>query len=325
MLLRLFSHFIRLEPRRICMAIDQLSYMNLPGCIKISNGTVDLIVTTSVGPRILFYGRSGGQNHLGQFPENSVKTALGVWRPYGGHRLWVWPELFPATYAPDNAPIQHRIYGDLSLTLHQPVDGASIEKQIRITLAPSGSKVSLEHTVTSRNLWPIDVAVWAITVVQSGTAIIPRVPFQTHDHYAPVTQPLALCAFTDLEDPRFTLGLKYILLRADPARANPQKIGLRNKEGWCAHLLADELFVKRFGHENRADYPDYGVNTEVYVEGAFQEVELLGPRRVVWPGESLTLSEEWHLFSGMKVDPGAGNLDQLDRAITPAVQSVLSQ
>jgi hypothetical protein len=68
MFLRLSSHFIRLEPRRICMAIDQLSYMNLPGCIKLSNGTVDLIVTTAVGPRILFYGRTGGQNHLGQFP-----------------------------------------------------------------------------------------------------------------------------------------------------------------------------------------------------------------------------------------------------------------
>jgi len=56
------------------MAIDQLSYMNLPGCIKLSNGTVDLIVTTAVGPRILFYGRTSGQNHLGQFPDNSVKT-----------------------------------------------------------------------------------------------------------------------------------------------------------------------------------------------------------------------------------------------------------
>ena len=307
------------------MAIQRLSYMNLPGCIKISNGTVDLIVTTAVGPRILFYGPAGGQNHLGQFPENSVKTDLGVWKPYGGHRLWVWPELFPATYAPDNSPIQHHTHGDFGLTLHQPVDGAAIEKQLRITLAPSGSRVQLEDTIVSRNLWPIDIAVWAITVMQSGTAIIPRVPFQTHDHYAPVTQPLALCAFTDLEDPRFTLGLKYILLRADPARANPQKIGLRNKEGWCAHLLGDELFVKRFAHENRAAYPDYGVNTEVYVEGAFQEVELLGPRRVVWPGESLTLSEEWHLFPGIKVDPGAPDLDQLDKAITPAVQTVLSQ
>jgi hypothetical protein len=310
------------------MPIETLSYMGLPNCIKLSNGSVDLIVTTAVGPRILFYGPTGGQNHLGSFPDNSVKTALGIWKPYGGHRLWVWPEVFPATYAPDNNPIKHTPHGDLSILLHHPTDGAAIEKQIRITLAPSGSQVTIEHTVTSHNLWPVDIAIWAITIVQSGLGIIPRVPFQSHDDYAPVTQPLALCAFTDLQDPRFTLGLKYILLRADPARTNAQKIGLRNKEGWCAHLLGDELFVKKFAHKNRAAYPDYGVNTEVYVEGAFQEVELLGPRSVVWPGESLSLSEEWHLFHGIKVDPSATDptapdLDQLDQAITPAIRSLL--
>ena len=304
------------------MPIETLSFAGLLNCLKLSNGVTDLIVTTAVGPRILFYGATGGKNHLGSFPDSSVKTALGAWKPYGGHRLWVWPEVFPATYAPDNSPIQHETRGDLSVTLRPPVDGASIEKQIRITLAPTGSHVKIEHTVTSRNLWPIDIAVWAITIVGSGVGIVPRVPFQSHDDYAPVTQPLALCAFTDLQDPRFTLGVKYILLRADPARPTAQKFGLRNKEGWCAHLLGNELFVKRFAHENRALYPDYGVNTEVYVEGAFQEVELMGPRRTVWPGESIALSEEWNLFHGIRVDPGAPDLDQLDRAITPAIQSL---
>jgi hypothetical protein len=304
------------------MAIETLSFAGLPNCLKLSNGTTDLIVTTAVGPRILFYGPTGGRNHLGSFPDSSVKTALGSWKPYGGHRLWVWPELFPATYAPDNSPIEHETHGDLGVTLHKPADGAAIEKHIRITLAPSGSKVHLDHTVTSRNLWPIDIAVWAITIVGSGVGIVPRVPFQTHDEYAPVTQPLALCAFTDLQDPRFTLGLKYILLRADPARANAQKFGLRNKEGWCAHLLGDELFVKRFTHFNRANYPDYQVNTEVYVEGAFQEVEIMGPRRTLWPGESLQHSEEWHLFPGIKVAPGAPDLDELDSALTPLIQSL---
>jgi hypothetical protein len=304
------------------MSMESLSYMGLPSCIKMSNGSVDLIVTTAVGPRILFYGLTGGKNILAHSPESSKQTDLGTWKPYGGHRLWVWPETFPATYAPDNSPIEHQIDGDLSILLRQPTDAASIEKQLRIALAPTGTKVSLEQTITSRNLWPIDIAVWAISVVEPGTAIVPRVPFQTHDEYVPVTQPLALCAFTDLQDPRFTLGLKYILLRADPALPNSQKFGLRNKQGWCAHLVRDTLFVKRFTHEERGQYPDYGVNNEIYVEGSFMEVELLGPRRVVWPGESLTLSEQWHLFEGMNVDEGVPDLDQLDRVIGPTIQTL---
>ncbi|AXC10347.1 hypothetical protein ACPOL_0996 [Acidisarcina polymorpha] len=302
--------------------METLSYMGLPDCIRLSNGAVDVIVTTAVGPRILFYGPTNGENLLAHFPDSSKETALGTWKPYGGHRLWVWPEVFPATYAPDNGPIEHRREGELGIVLSQPTDAAGMQKVMRIQLAASGTEVELVHTITSHNLWPVDIAAWAITVVQSGTAIVPRVPFRTHDEYVPATQPLALCAFTDLQDPRFTLGLKYILLRADPNLPNSQKFGLRNKENWCAHLVKDTLFVKRFSHDDTATYPDYDVNNEVYVEGSFMEVELLGPRRIVSPGDSLTLSEKWNLFERVGVGGETKDLDSLDRAITPKIRSL---
>lgn len=303
------------------MSVETLSYMGLPNCIKLSNGSVDVIATTAVGPRILFYGPTGGSNVLAHFPDASKETALGTWKPYGGHRLWVWPEVFPATYAPDNNPIEHSVEGDFGLVLRQPVDKAGMQKTMRITLAPKGTEVHLEQTVTSHNLWPIDIAAWAISVVETGTSIVPRVPFQSHDDYVPVTQPLALCAFTDLQDSRFTLGLKYLLLRGDASRANSQKLGLRNKQDWCAHLVNEMLFVKRFTHDERAEYPDYGVNTEVYTEGRFQELELLGPHRVVNTGESLTLTEDWYLFKDVAVATPE-NLDQLDAAISPKIRSL---
>ncbi len=304
------------------MSIETIAYMGLPHCLKLSNGTVDLIATTDVGPRILFYGPSGGENLLALFPESEKEVALGMWKPYGGHRLWVWPELFPATYAPDNAPIEYQAEGEWTLLLTQPVDGAGMQKQIRVTLDPSGSHVKLEQTVTSHNLWPIDIAAWAITVVASGTAIVPRVPFQSHDDYVTVTQPLAICAFTDLQDSRFTLGSRYILLRADAARADSQKFGLRNKQEWCAHLVNDSLFVKRFVHDEAAEYPDYGVNNEVYVEGAYMEVELLGPRQIVNPGSSLTLVEDWHLFENIGAPGDSRDLEALHQAIAAKVQSL---
>ncbi len=304
------------------MSIETISYLGLDGCIKVSNGTVDIIAATAIGPRILFYGPTGGANLLAWFPQNSMETALGTWKPYGGHRLWVWPELFPATYAPDNDPIEYSTESEFTLVLRQPVDAAGMQKTIRLTLEASGTGVTLEQTVTSHNIWPVDIAAWAITVVEGGTAILPRVPFQTHDEYVTVTQPLALCAFTDLEDPRFTLGLPYILLHADPALSNSQKMGLRNKEGWCAHLVSDTLFVKRFVHDENAEYPDYGVNNEVYVEGSYMEVELLGPRRTVQPGGSLTLSETWNLFENVGVNAGTRDGKLIRDAIAGRVQSL---
>ena len=304
------------------MSTETLSYMGLENCIKLSNGSIDAIVTTSVGPRILFYGPTGGANVFGGHPDASKDTALGTWKPYGGHRLWVWPEVFPATYAPDNDPIEHTLEGELGVVLNPTVDKAGMGKQIRLTVDASGTRVRVEQTVTNHNLWPIDIAPWAISIVEGGTSIMPRVPFQSHDDYVPVTQPLALCAFTDLQDPRFTLGLKYILLRCDPERKHSQKLGLRNKQDWCAHLVNNMLFVKKFTHDERASYPDYEVNTEVYTEGSFQELELLGAHRVVATGESLTLVEEWHLFDNVGIEGVTSDLDALDAVLTPRIGSL---
>jgi hypothetical protein len=61
--------------------------------------------------------------------------------------------------------------------------------------------------------------------------------------------------------------VKYLLLRGDPSRSSSQKLGLRNKQNWCAHLVENLLFVKRFTHDERAEYLDYGVETEAYTEG----------------------------------------------------------
>lgn len=293
------------------MSIETVSFLGLPHCLKLSNGDIDLIITTAVGPRILFFGTPGGRNVFGQFPDASKETALGTWRPVGGHRLWVAPELFPATYAPDNDPVEHEVSGDLSVTVRQPADAAGIAKQLRLTLAPTGSGVIVEQTITSHNLWPVHISAWGISIVETGTSIVPRVPFRSHDEVVAPSQPLALCAFTDLQDSRFTLGLRYLLLHGDAAVPSSQKLGLRNKEGWCAHLSGDQLFLKQFTHDEREIYPDYGVNTEVYTEGRFQELELLGPQRIVAPGDSLTLVERWSLHQMPGASAVARDPDQL--------------
>ena len=71
--------------------MEKVTYLGFPGCIRLSNGTVDVIVTTDVGPRILRYSYCGEDNILGEHPDAATETALGTFRPYGGNRLWVAP------------------------------------------------------------------------------------------------------------------------------------------------------------------------------------------------------------------------------------------
>jgi hypothetical protein len=109
-----------------------------------------------------------------------------------------------------------------------------------------------------------------------------------------------------------------IRLQPDPGRRAPQKIGVANREGWCALLRRGQVFVKRFCWEADALYPDHGSNNELYTAGDFLEMESLGRLRVLDPGGSATHVERWFLFRD--VDWG-----DLERAQYETLQALLPQ
>lgn len=289
---------MRLHP----IGMDQISYLGLPHCLRLRNADAELVVSTDVGPRVLRYALNGGENAFGEYPEKATQTSLGAWKPYAGQRLWAAPELFPGTYAPDNAPIEHDTTGERSVRLKQPQDAAGLRKTMAITLAEQGSGVTAEYAITNGNLWPVTIAPWSIAALHGGVSVLPREPHRSHDDSVAVAQPLSLYYFTDLQDPRYTLGQRYILLRADAQRAGAQKIGIGNKREWCAHLSETSLLLKRFSYDAKATYPDDGSNTEAFTAGVYMELELLGPLETLQPGETTSFRESWQLYPGVKTD-----------------------
>ena len=95
--------------------MEKVNYLGQPNCYRLSNGTVEVIVSTDVGPRILRYGFVGEENVLGEYPDLKVTSELGEWTAYGGHRLWTAPEAMPRTYSPDSLPVEFRIDGDRTI------------------------------------------------------------------------------------------------------------------------------------------------------------------------------------------------------------------
>jgi hypothetical protein len=283
--------------------MNSVTYLGLD-CIRLANASVELMATTAVGPRILRYGFLGGENILAELAELSETTSLGLWKPYGGHRLWAAPESKPRTYAPDNEPLEVTRVDDLSVRLRSPVEaGTALRKEMIVRLAGEGSHVTVEHRIVNEGLWEIELAPWALTIVRGGgTTIIPQEPYRPHSDYLLPARPLVLWHYTDLSDPRWSIGPRFIRLRTDEALTHPQKAGVANKRGWAAYLLDDTLFVKRFEYVEGARYPDFGSNTETYTAGSFMEVETLGPLVTLAPGESTTHIERWELYSGIVVE-----------------------
>ncbi len=285
--------------------IERIEFQKLPNCLRLTNGTVDVAVTTSVGPRVLFYGFTGGENIFGAHPEAKTATALGEFKPYGGHRLWIAPENMPNSYAPDNASVEY-VFDEArnSIRLLQPLETVTqTQKEITVTLdAAGGSGVAVHHKITNRSARYREIAAWALTIMNGGDeknvgeAIIPNEPFAAYgaNTLLPVRN-LALWSYTNLSDTRFTFDEDSIRLKVDLKKTDAQKIGVFNRQGWAAYRLNDVLFKKRFDVDERAAYPDMNSNTELYTAGDFIELETLSPLKRLAPEESVEHVEHWTL------------------------------
>lgn len=298
--------------------VEKVNYFRQPNCYRLTNGTVEVIVTTDIGPRIIRYGFVGQPNVFAEMPDDVVHTEWGDWKPYGGHRFWHAPEVKPRSYAPDNDPVEVGLDVPNGIRLTQRVEPQTgMQKEITVTLDPEGTGVRVVHKLTNRGVWEVEAAPWALTIVAGGgTTIIPQEPYISHDEYVLPARPMVLWHYTDLTDPRWTFGKKYIRLRTEETLNYAQKIGVANKQGWMAYLKGGTLFVKRFPFIEGARYPDEGCNCETFTKGTFMEVETVGPLTKLAPGASTEHVERWFLFSN--VQPGASEAT-LDAAITPLI------
>jgi hypothetical protein len=285
--------------------VEKVTCLSLSNCYKLSNGTVELVGTTDIGPRVMRYAFVGGENILGEVKGSLADKDKQTWQAWGGHRVWIAPEGQPKSYGPDNSPIKYTQVAPNSVRLEQPVEpGTGIQKSMTVTLEATGTGVTVVNTLTNRNQKPYELAVWALTIMNpvGGTAIIPQEPYASHDNALQPARPLVMWSYTNLADPRWAIGPKYIRLSVDPANKESQKIGVGNKVGWAAFARNGLLFIKRMpAYEHNQTYPDFGSSVEVYTAADFIEVESLGPMRTLKPGESAEHTERWSLHRDVQI------------------------
>jgi hypothetical protein len=278
--------------------LRKVTRLGLPNCLLLSNGAAEVVVTTDLGPRVLHYALAGAENVLGECPSDAVRTEWGEWKPWGGHRLWTAPEASPRSYHPDDEAVAFEPVGELGVRLTPPVEArAGVQKELTVTLDAAGAGVTLRHRVTNRGAWRVELAAWALTILRGGgEVLIPQEPYGPHPENLLPARPLVLWPYTDMSDPRLRFGRRLSRVRADAAHASPQKLGVANKLGWAAYLSGGTLFVKRFGYEEGARYPDLGCNNEVFTAGSFVEVESLSKLDELDPGEAVEHVERWSLY-----------------------------
>lgn len=283
--------------------IRKTPYAGWPNCYRVANGRIELIVTGDVGPRVIRFGFVGGVNEFAEFPEELGKIGGEEWRTYGGHRLWHSPEKLARTYFPDNGPVEVEILPD-GLRITQPLEtNCGIRKRLHLTMSQDRPEVAVEHFLTNEGVWPVEMAVWCLSVMAPGGVSLAPQPREGDAEGLLPNRTLVLWPYTDMADPRYSWGSELIRLKQEAGRG-PTKYGLSVAAGWGAYANHGHLFLKEFPCTRGSVYPDGGCSLEAYTDESILELETLSPLGIVEPGATISHTEKWSLHDGFDLPAG---------------------
>ena len=266
--------------------------------LRLANDHLELLATLEVGPRILSFSTRGGANVFKTYDEQLGGRGESEWMIRGGHRFWIAPEDPLRTYHNDNFSVEHRenpATGEVVIDSVQE-DGDRILKSLGISIDPAAPCVTVRHTARNLDSRPLDVSVWALSVMDpGGIEIIPQPALGEHPRDYLPSRGIILWPYTDLGDPRWHFGRDFFTLRQSEGYL-PTKIGLPHRERWIAYVIGESVFIKTFDFLEGENYPDGGCNFETFTNSDMLEIESLSPLKTLEPGEEITHIEHWSVL-----------------------------
>lgn len=279
------------------MQVEKLeSYLKYGKALRLSNGKAEVIIPLEIGPRVMHLSLTGKPNIFEDdcFLEDPLPDGR-VYRNFGGHRTWHSPEAFPRSYMPAEEPLESYELLENGIRLVQKEEPwVQMQKSLELYFEDDGS-IRVVNAITNKNAWPIEMAVWALTigsrggreicpVVQRNTGLLSNTGYRSWP-------------YSRLNDPRAYWGQRYIVVDNDPNDESSFKFGYLNEYAWMAYFNHGQCFVKRFDKPDRKlKYPDEGCCYETITSSWGIELETLSPLQIVQPGKTLAHEERWYVL-----------------------------
>ncbi len=280
------------------ISVSQVSYKNYGKCQRISNGNIEILVTTEIGPRIIFAGLVGGENIMYEDEKELITKSdsqyfdpigKGIWHIYGGHRLWKSPEDIDSYY-PDNSPVNVKILENGAIFTADIEVTNKLQKSMQITM-DDNNNVEILHSFTNcGDTTSPKVALWGLNVLDKGAKAV--IPLSTKDTGLLANRNLVLWSYTDIKDSRLDLQQDKITLTWD--NKPPMKIGAIIQEPISVFTKGLKFTVES-QYDPQAEYADFSCNTEFYTNTIMMEIETLSSLEAIKAGETKTHLEKWSL------------------------------
>lgn len=285
--------------------IEEISYHGWKA-LRLSTGSVNLILLKDVGPRII-HASLGDEGRLGEnlFAENETERGGCEevdWKIRGGHRLWLAPEHPLRTYQPDNSPIESLVKNDSLTTVvlrgnRETVTG--MRKSIEVGVL-NETTLKVTHHLTNEGAWPVEASAWALTVMKyGGYGVIPFLPVGHHPADLLPRHSLIPWSYTDLGSPLWRFRSSHIGIETKANQVS-QKLGISQYPGWTAYWQEQGTFAKFSPVQPLKGYPDLGCAYETYACDWMLEMETLSPLEQINPGATLSHTEYWGFFDSLR-------------------------
>ncbi len=269
----------------------------------ITNGTIEAYVTVDLGPRIIRFGKVGGQNFMRDersafdpMTDRKFTDFFGAgkcWENFGGHRIWASPESYPETYYPDSDPVAYTLTDNGAVFTPNPETEVGLAKTMEIKMSETGADMQVIMSIKNIGTQAKEFSIWGLTVSAQGGDLI--VPLNTNDTGLLHNRSISVWPYTDLRDERIYFGNKYVTLHQDKDATTPVKLGFDLNGGTVYYVLNNEVFCKKYETEHPKAYPDNNCSFETYTNNQFIEIESLSTLENVAPGDVSVLTENWSL------------------------------
>lgn len=272
-----------------------LHYFNYGQAIELVSGKTRVVLCPQAGGRVLEYSLDG-VNAL-YFDEQEKKWQPGKAVPMSAGRFDIGPELvIPSRPTLWSGAWTGKITGPRAARLTSQRDPATGVQLVRdFVLDEKTTHLSCKQTIRNVSKQVVEWCHWSRTFVTgNGICMIPVTSPSRFPKKYVMYEDGGLINFRP-DDPKIRERDGVMEITGVPRRP---KLGFDSYAGWLAYATRENLlFVKKFKtHRDRVYNEAAGLTISVwYPENRRVELEPIGPRERLAPGESAAFTEEWYL------------------------------
>jgi hypothetical protein len=268
-------------------------------CIRLENVKSRVTLCPRAGGRVLEYALNG-KNSL-YLPPGDEGWEYGSTRRDGNMtagRFDIGPELT----TPQHPKLwmgrwSGEITGDRAAKLvSQPDDATGVQLVREFTLDAESSRLACKQTIKNVSQSAKEYCHWSRTFALGGGICVIPLPEASRFPNGYVMYETGALINARPVDPNIRAQDGYLVITGAPKYP---KLGMDSTAGWFAYLMKNDLmFVKRFSVQPDRPYNEVaGLTMSIwYPKQPMCELEPIGPRERLAPGEFASFTETWYLL-----------------------------